>query len=230
MRTGSAVLKFVSEGFLTGDADKRALYRFVLGRRDLDREVETILVGFGIATRFSVIWKPEDTFALSKFAPLPDMLAWLDGEWKEKCLVIVGKAGCGKTRCAAALAFELCTRKNWEPRIAVARDTESLRDEREPYSVVVFDEVASLLESWVKQKKNDSVKHLLDVELLSVLPARNRDLILQPRPRTITSQKPLEQICQQVPLADWNAIDRRCMQVRVDHDLRKLPKEVSESI
>ena len=221
LRSGTDVLSFVSQGFLTGDPAKRALYRFVLGRYDLNSDVETTLTGFGVGLATSLIWTLADTYPLSTFHVPEAALRWLHGEWRTKCLVLVGTAGCGKTRCAIALALQLCVEQRLPTRVAVTRDTEALRDERGQYSAVVFDEFASVITDWIATRRTDSAKHLLDVELQSALPARNRALTLRAQPRIVTSQRPLEMLCADVPVSDWLALDRRRLEVLVTHDLRR---------
>jgi hypothetical protein len=198
----------------------KALYKYVFETSNIEERVRDIVATWELGAEDTMLITAQMSYPLRSFdiTGLPELGPWIDGGFKNLVLVISGLPGCGKSRLAVALCGQLA---GWP--VAFARTAEEYRDgcRASQYTSVVFDEFASEIRQWVTTNKVDGVKSLLDNGLRGSLPARNRNATVLPgRPRVVVVQVPLAIVCAGIGHEDFDAIKRRCVEVRVDRDIR----------
>ena len=219
LRSVADVQNCAKKEYLAGTPEGRAFYDYVMGRANLQREVDDIFTTFGFHQSGSAIIAPGESFSLSTFnwERYTALRTWVTSGYKEEALVIYGEAGTGKTRLSIALLQHVV-----QGNIAFVRSCEQLRDAPRTWRGVVFDEFASTVRSWCDHGKEDSLKHLLDAEMACCLPCRNEDCnVPASTPRIIVLQHSLEDVAPRVHSRDMKAIVRRCTQVHVTASLRR---------
>jgi hypothetical protein len=216
----SAVRAFARDAMQKGTPAGKALYKYVFETSNIEERVRDIVATWELGAEDTMLITAQMSYPLRSFGitGLPELGPWIDGGFKNLVLVISGLPGCGKSRLAVALCGQLA---GWP--VAFARTAEEYRDgcRASQYTSVVFDEFASEIRQWVTTNKVDGVKSLLDNELRGSLPARNRNATVLPgRPRVVVVQVPLAIVCAGIGHEDFDAIKRRCVEVRVDRDIR----------